>query len=121
MKQLFASAIALMIANSAFAQDTYVYACKVNDDSTHHNDHLFAAKMDFAKQTITWQGHVYHNLKQTSEGCAKDCWIAGVLTGKNAALVRIDTATQGVATLTIASGGPGSDGMIQYDCDWVRN
>jgi hypothetical protein len=76
--------------------------------------------MDTTKKTITWRGTVYRNAKSLSRGidgedCPKYCF-------GNDRIV-LSTATQGVATLSVAvgSGRPGDDGAPEeFECDAVR-
>jgi hypothetical protein len=117
MKKLIVVAALAVLATPALA-DTYTYACKINDETTHGNDWLFAAKLDFGNHTLTWGSTVYRNLKQVTDNCAKDCYEA--TDKKTKFWARLDMATQGAASLTIAGGTSGADGMISYDCDLVR-
>jgi hypothetical protein len=108
-KLLMITAAAVCIAAPASAE-TFNYACHVKDDY-----HLFAAKVDTTKNTLTWKGSVYKNLVANHD-CARMGWRA---TGKNARAL-LCVATQGVADLTINYGGPGTDGVEELDCDQVR-
>jgi hypothetical protein len=106
---------AVLIASPAMA-DTYTYACHERDSA-----HLYAAKIDSNKKTLTWRGSVYRNLKLVGGGdvdCAKDAYQATRRDGATAALC---TATQGVATLQVLVGSaPGGDGVEELECDLVR-
>jgi hypothetical protein len=116
MKKLFlAAAIAFAMVVPANAK-VYNYACHYPDDFKLH-----AAKVDTAKKTITWKGFVYKNLKEvttTMDGgeCPKVCFQA---TGRDG-IAALNTATQGVASLSVSFGGPGTDGVDEAECDLVR-
>jgi hypothetical protein len=109
-----AVSIALIAPAAAYA-DTYTYACKVKDEAT-SNVHLYSAKLDLGKHTITWRGHVYKNVKPVfTSGDGKDC---GKECFGNSKDVSLDIATQGVATLSVIY--PGDDQVEQFDCDQVH-
>jgi hypothetical protein len=116
-KLAIAAALAFVTAIPAQAAGVFNYACHRPDEFK-----LYAAKLDLAKKTITWNGVVYRNMKSVyadeyeSFGCAKACFEATNPGGK----VRLDTATQGVASLTVSFGRPGSDGVDELECDVVR-
>ncbi len=104
-KLLLAGATLLALSGQGYA-GTYTYACQVVDAGT-GNVHLYSAILDTNKQTITWRGTVYRNVKDVSgniDECAKGCFAKGA--------VRLSTATQGVATLSV--------GGAEFDCDLVR-
>jgi hypothetical protein len=112
---------ALSIAMLAPAcAETYNYACKVSGvEPNPNNTYLYSAKIDTAKNNITWRDTVYKNakrmLKVNGAECAKWCF------GNNR--IALSTATQGVATLSVSvgTGHPGDDGAPEeFDCDLVR-
>jgi hypothetical protein len=105
------TAAALLVSTAAHAGEVYNYACHRPDDFK-----LYAAKLDLTNKTITWNGSVYRNLKSLTYDCAKACFQA---TNRNGMVV-LSTATQGVASLTVSGGGPGSDGEEELECDVVR-
>jgi hypothetical protein len=105
-KMLLAGCAVLALCGQGYAE-TYTYACQVREAAT-GNTHLYSAVLDLSKHTITWRGKVYRNVKEDVSGnpdtCAKECF-------GNAA-VRLSTATQGVADLSVG----GND----FDCDLLR-
>jgi hypothetical protein len=114
MKTTIAAAVALVTAAAPAYAEVYTYGCRAQDDFK-----LYTARLDTFKKTITWRGSVFTNLKTiTNTGdCAKACFEA---TNRNG-VARLDTATQGVASLTVTSGGPGTDGVEEVECDIIRN
>jgi hypothetical protein len=110
---------AALTAPAAHAK-VYNYACKVEGEQG--IPQVYSAKIDTVKRTITWRGSVFKNLKEfaddgTGEDCAKYCFRA---TSRNGDVAFVETATQGGASLTITSGGPGTDGIDGFDCDIIR-
>jgi hypothetical protein len=104
----------LSMLSSAQAAET-VYACKVNNETTHHNTYLYAARFDFSKHRMTWNGKVFKNLNRVmDDDCAKECYAAASL--KSDVAIRLETATQGVATLIVSGSLP----VVSYDCDLLR-
>ena len=117
MKRLAIIAAALLITISGAHARTLLYACRYGGDDSK----LYSAKLDLSKKTITWQGSIYNNLKEISgsvstDDCAKQCFVAK---RRDGAPARLDTATQGVASLTVLVGKT-SDKVEVLDCDLVR-
>jgi hypothetical protein len=113
MKTLLTAVSLLAMIGSASAE-TYTYACQVTGvDPNPNNTYLYSAMIDTAKHTVTWRGLVFKNAKQLSrvfgQECAKWCF------GNNE--IALSTATQGVATLTVATG---EDHEEEFECDMVR-
>jgi hypothetical protein len=98
--------IALAMLSPALAE-TYTYACQVKDGPLVH---LYAAKFDASKHTLTWRGTVYKNVEQDLGCDAKACFSDG---NKK---ITLSTATQGVASLSVVSG---ADGVEEFNCDAV--
>jgi hypothetical protein len=101
---------------NADAGRVYTYACHRPDDFK-----LYTAKVDTTKKTITWDGVTYRNLKQVTveadgSECPKVCFRAKARSGD----LSLNTATQGVATLSVTYGKPGSDGVDEAECDLLR-
>jgi hypothetical protein len=121
MRKLLLAALALAaLAGSAYAE-TYNYACQVTGvEPNPNNTYLYSVKIDTAKNTITWRGTVYKNAKRSSkeidgEECAKWCF--------GNSKIMLSTATQGVATLSVATGTgrPRDDGAPEdFECETVR-
>jgi len=106
---------AMMALLSSAQATTFVYGCRSQDDSK-----LYSAKLDTAKHTLTWRGSVYENLKDITaevglDFCAKQCFRAS---RRDGAIAVLDTATQGVATLTTSE--KNQEGGTEFDCDLLR-
>jgi len=116
MKKLIAAAMIVISTTAAHAK-VYNYACKDSE-----SERLYSAKIDTAKHTITWRGKTFSSLREFADDgsgrdCAKYCFRA---TSSNGDVAFVETATQGGASLTITSGGPGTDGIDEFDCDMVN-
>jgi len=120
LKTLTAAALALTMLVAPARAKIYNYACKVTGvEPNPNNTYLYSLKVNESKKTITWRGKVYRNIysrgSDTDKECAKWCWSNDQ--------IRVETATQGVATLSVAvgTGRPGDDGAPEaFDCDFVR-
>jgi hypothetical protein len=116
-KLLIALATTVALVAPANAE-VYTYACQVTGvEPNPNNTYLYSAKMDTTKNTITWRGTVYKNAKQIfkidGEDCPKYCF--------GNSKIMLSTATQGVATLSVAAGtGRPGDDWNEFDCDAVR-
>jgi hypothetical protein len=114
------TAVALLAMIGSANAETYTYACQVTGvEPNPNNTYLYSAKMDTTKNTITWRGTVYKNAKRVfkidGEECPKYCF--------GNSKIMLSTATQGVATLSVAvgTGRPGDDGAPEeFECDVVR-
>ena len=103
---LLAGCVMLALCGQGYAE-IFTYACRVRSEP--NNDfHLYSAILNTSKNTITWRGTVYRNVKPIGQDnvneCAKECFGNGK--------VRLNTATQGVADLSV--------GKDTFDCDLVR-
>lgn len=112
----FVFTVATMAVAIPAQAEVYTYGCHRSDDFK-----LYVAKLDTTKKTITWNGIVYGNMKSVMEDadgseCAKACFQATNRTGT----ATLSTATQGVASLTITFGKPGSDSVDEAECDVLR-
>jgi hypothetical protein len=113
MKRLFIAAVAALAMAVPAHAEIYTYACHSSNDFK-----LYVAKLDTRKKTITWKGSIYKNMTivyGTASGVAPRC--AFHATSRNGT-ADLRTATQGVASLTIAGGGPGINGA-EAECDLV--
>jgi hypothetical protein len=112
MKKLTLALALLALATPAYAE-VYTYGCHRPDDFK-----LYAAKLDFTKRTITWNGTVYQNMKRVmmeadGSDCAKACFRATSRKG----IIVLSTATQGVASLTVVGNDSTGD---EAECDLIR-
>jgi hypothetical protein len=120
VRKLLVTAVPLAAMNVSALAETYNYACQVSGvEPNPNNTYLYSAKVDTARNTITWRGTVYKNAKRMltvdGEECAKWCF--------GNSKISLSTATQGVATLsvTLGTGRPGDDGAPEeFDCEMVR-
>jgi hypothetical protein len=112
----FALAVATLAVTVPAQAEVYTYGCHRPDDFK-----LYVAKLDTTRKTITWNGIVYSNMKSVTEDadgseCAKACFQATTRTGT----ATLSTATQGVASLTVTFGKPGSEGVDEAEWDVLR-
>ena len=117
MKTLLATALTVALLVTTAHAEVITYACKRLGGVDEYK--VFEAKLDTTKKTLTWDGHTYRNVKETyngGDGCAKACFRATDRHGS----ISLETATQGVASLTETYGGPGTDGVDEADCDILR-
>jgi hypothetical protein len=118
-KLVVAAALAVAVIGNADAK-TVTYGCRFPDLPPPDGSYRHALKIDFTKKTITWKGYTFRNLKEVyDDGSGKDCAKACFSATRRDGEVRIDTATQGFATLTISDTRPGGDGVSEAECEMV--
>jgi len=119
MKRILLAAVALPLATAANS-GTSTYKCKVGSKSYpvtvttpyEKNSDRPGVIPNLSGGVITWRGKTYRNVSATQE----DCKVLFTAKSKDAD-ISLCTATQGYAKLSITSGGPGTDGIEDYDCE----
>jgi hypothetical protein len=120
VKKLLLAGTAVVALTTAANAGIYTYKCKVGSKSYpvtvttpyEKNSDRPGVIPNLSGGTITWRGVRYPNVSATQE----DCKVLFTAKSKDADIA-LCTATQGYAKLSITSGGPGSDGIEEYDCE----